>query len=61
MFHITYLVKSLCGFAALSSFSGFVFNAFTGNPDMALICFVGIGGSAAMAWMFTAWRQYSET
>ena len=61
MFHMTYLVKSLFGFAALSSFSGFVFNAFTGNPDMALICFVGIGGSAAMAWMFAAWRQYSET
>jgi hypothetical protein len=35
-------------------FLGFLFHAFTGNPDMALICFVAIGGSAAMAWMFAA-------
>jgi fructoselysine-6-P-deglycase FrlB-like protein len=57
MLHITYLLKGLCGFAALSSFSGFVFHAFTGNPDMALIYFVGIGGSAAMAWLFAAWQR----
>jgi hypothetical protein len=57
MLHITYLIKSLFGFAAVTSFGGFLFHAFTGNPDMALICFVGIGGSAAMAWVFTAWRQ----
>jgi hypothetical protein len=52
MLHLTYLLKGLFGFAAMSSFFGFLFHAFTGNPDMALICFVGIGGSAAMAWMF---------
>lgn len=57
MLHITYLVKSLFGFAAISSFFGFVFHAFTGNPDMALICFLGIGGSAAMAWMLAAWQR----
>lgn len=57
MLHITYLMKTLCGFAAITSFGGFVFHAVTGNSDMALMCFVGIGGSAAMAWMFTAWRQ----
>jgi hypothetical protein len=57
MLHITYLIKGLFGFAAVSSFAGFVFHAMTGNSDMALMCFVGIGGSAAMAWMFNAWRQ----
>ena len=57
MLHITYLVKGLFGFAAIGSLGGFVFHALTGNPDMALICFVGIGGSAAMAWMFTAWQR----
>jgi hypothetical protein len=57
MWHITYLMKSLFGFAALTSFGGFVFHAVTGDSDMALLCFVGIGGSAAMAWLFAAWRQ----
>jgi hypothetical protein len=57
MLHITYFIKGLFGFAAISSFAGFVFHAVTGNSDMALICFVGIGGSAAMAWMFNDWRQ----
>jgi hypothetical protein len=57
MLHITYLVKGLFGFAAISSFAGFVFHAVSGNSDMALICFVGIGGSAAMAWMFSAWQR----
>ncbi|HEY6619133.1 MAG TPA: hypothetical protein VIY68_06300 [Steroidobacteraceae bacterium] len=57
MLSITYLVKSLFGFAAISSFAGFVFHAVTGNSDMALLCFVGIGGSAAMAWMFAAWQK----
>jgi hypothetical protein len=57
MLHITYLIKSLLGFAALSSFAGFIFHLVTGNPDMALICFVGIGGTAAMAWMLSSWRR----
>ena len=57
MLQITYLVKGLFGFAAIYSFCGFVFHALTGNADMALVCFVGIGGSAAVAWMFTAWKQ----
>lgn len=57
MLHISYLLKGLFGFAAISSFMGFVFHAITGNPDMALLCFLGIGGSAAMAWVFAAWRQ----
>ena len=56
MLHITYLVKGLFGFAAISSFAGFVFHLLTGNPDLALMCFVGIGGSAAMVWMTTALR-----
>jgi hypothetical protein len=59
MLLITYLIKSLLGFAAISSIAGFVFHLVTGNPDMALICFVGIGGTAAMAWMFSSWRQPS--
>jgi hypothetical protein len=29
----------------------------TGSPDLALMCFVGIGGSAAMVWMLTTWRR----
>jgi hypothetical protein len=57
MLHITYLIKALLGLAAISSFAGFVFHLLTGNPDMALICFVGIGGSAAMVWMLTDWRR----
>jgi len=54
---ITHLIDALFGFVAISSFAGFVFHLLTGNPDMALICFVGIGGSAAMVWMFTTWRR----
>jgi hypothetical protein len=57
MLHITSLVTSLFGLAAISSFAGFVFHLLTGNPDMALICFVGIGGSAAIVWMFTTLRR----
>jgi hypothetical protein len=51
MSFITYLVVGLFGLTAVSSFAGFVFHLLAGNPDMALICFVGIGGSAAVAWM----------
>jgi hypothetical protein len=52
-----HLLHGLFGFAALSSFAGFVFHVFTGNPDMALICFVGIGGSAALGWMISNIRH----
>ena len=55
----TRFVDGLFGLAAVSSFAGFVFYLLTGNPDMALICFVGIGGSAAIVWMFSAWRHSS--
>jgi hypothetical protein len=61
MLHITYLIKGLFGLAAISSFAGFVFHLLSGNPDLALMCFVGIGGSAAMVWMFTTWRQRSPS
>jgi hypothetical protein len=54
---ITHLVDGLFGLAAISSFVGFVFHLLTGNPDMALICFVGAGGSAAMVWMITSCRR----
>jgi hypothetical protein len=54
---ITHLLDGLFGLAAISSFAGFVFHLLTGNLDMALICFVGVGGSAAMVWMFTSWRR----
>jgi hypothetical protein len=47
-----YLFDGLFGLTALSSLAGFVFHLLTGNPDMALMCFVGIGGSAAIGWMF---------
>jgi hypothetical protein len=57
MSHITYLVDGLFGLAAISSFVGFVFHLLTGNTDMALMCFVGIGGSVAIGWMFTTWRR----
>jgi hypothetical protein len=53
----THLVDGLFGLAALSSFAGFVFHLLTGSPDLALMCLVGIGGSAAMVWMFTAWQR----
>jgi hypothetical protein len=57
MSFITYLVDGLFGLAAISSLAGFVFHLLTGNPDMALMCFVGIGGSAAFGWMFTTCRR----
>jgi hypothetical protein len=53
----THVVDGLLGLAAVSSFVGFVFHLLTGNPDLALMCFVGIGGSAAMVWMFSTWRR----
>jgi hypothetical protein len=57
MLHVSYLIKGLFGLAAISSFAGFVFHLVTGNPDMALICFVGIGGSAAIGWMVSNLRH----
>jgi hypothetical protein len=54
---LAHLIDGLFGLAAVSSFAGFVFHLVTGNPDSALMCFVGIGGSAAMVWMFTALRR----
>jgi hypothetical protein len=57
MSSLTYLLDGLFGLAAISSFAGFVFHLLTGNPDMALMCFVGIGGSAAIGWMFTTCRR----
>ncbi len=57
MSFVTYTFAGLFGITAVSSFAGFVFHLFTGNPDMALLCFVGIGGSAAIAWMFNSWRR----
>ena len=53
----THLIDGLFGLAAVSSFAGFVFHLLTGNPDLALMCFVGLGGSAAMVWMFATWRR----
>jgi len=52
-----HLVDGLFGLAAASSFAGFVFHLLTGSPDLALLCFVGIGGSAAMVWVFRSCRQ----
>jgi hypothetical protein len=52
-----HVVDGLLGLVAVSSFAGFVFHLLTGNPDLALMYFVGIGGSASMVWMFTTWRR----
>jgi hypothetical protein len=57
MSFVTYTFTGLFGLTAVSSFAGFVFHLFTGNPDLALMCFVGIGGSAAIGWMFSCWRR----
>jgi hypothetical protein len=54
---MTHLIDGLFGLTAISSLAGFVFHLLAGNPDMALMCFVGIGGSAAIGWMFTACRR----
>jgi len=54
---ITYLLDGLFGLAAISSFAGFLFHLLTGNPDMALLCFVGVGGSVAVGWIFTSWQR----
>jgi hypothetical protein len=53
---LTHVIHGLFGLTAISSIAGFVFHLFTGNPDMALLCFVGIGGSAAISWMSAACR-----
>jgi hypothetical protein len=53
----TYLVDGFFGLTAISSLAGFVFHLLAGNPDMALMCFVGIGGSAAISWMLTTCRR----
>jgi hypothetical protein len=57
MSFITYLVDGLFGLTAISALAGFVFHMLAGNPDMALICFVGIGGSAAVGWMVRSCRS----
>jgi hypothetical protein len=57
MSSFTHFIDGLLGLAAVSSFAGFIFHLLTGNPDLALLCLVGIGGSAAMVWMFTTWRR----
>jgi hypothetical protein len=54
---LIHVVDGFFGLAAVSSFAGFVFHLLTGSPDLALLWFVGIGGSAAMVWMFTTWRR----
>lgn len=61
MSFMTYLADGLFGLAALSSLAGFVFYLLTGNPDMALMCFVGIGGSAAFGWMFSTCRRAHDS
>ena len=61
MSFMTYLVDGLFGLTALSSLAGFVFYLLTGNPDMALVCFVGLGGSAAMGWMFSTCRRAQDS
>jgi hypothetical protein len=55
----SWFVDGFFGLAAVSSFAGFLFHLLTGNPDMALIWFVGIGGSAALGWILSACRQTS--
>ena len=57
MSHVTWFIGSLFGLAALSSLAGFVFHLLTGNPDMALVYFVGVGGTAAIGWMFSVCQQ----
>ena len=54
---MTHLIDGLFGLTAISSLAGFVFHLLTGNPDMALLCFVGIGGSAAIGWMISNLRH----
>jgi len=54
---IAHFFDGLFGLAALSSLAGFVFHLLAGNPDMALICFVGVGGCAAIGWMVSNIRH----
>jgi hypothetical protein len=42
---MSFRTYGLFGLTAISSVAGFVFNLLTGNPDMALLCFVGVGGA----------------
>jgi hypothetical protein len=57
MSYTVHLFEGLFGLTAVTSLAGFVFHLLTGNPDMALLCFVGIGGSAAVGWMFNSCRR----
>jgi hypothetical protein len=55
--HINWFVDGLFGLAAASSLAGFLFHLITGNPDMALVYFVGIGGTAAIGWMCSSCQR----
>jgi hypothetical protein len=57
MSHINWFIDGVFGLAAISSLAGFLFHLVTGNPDMALVYFVGIGGSAAIGWMYSTCQQ----
>jgi hypothetical protein len=54
---ITWLFSAIFGLTGISSLAGFAIHLISGNPDMALIYFVCLGGSLSMGWMFATCRQ----
>jgi len=53
----TWLVGGLFGLTGISSLAGFLLHLLTGNPDMALMYLVGVGGSVAVGWMIASCRR----
>jgi hypothetical protein len=54
---ITWFFGGLFGLAGVSSFAEFLLHMLSGNPDTALMYFVGMGGSVAVGWMLASCHQ----
>jgi hypothetical protein len=57
MSFVTWLIGGISGLTGLSSMAAFLVHLFSGNPDMALQSFMGLGGSVAIAWMLIVCTQ----
>jgi hypothetical protein len=53
----TWLVEGLFGLTGVCALAGFLSHLITGNPDMALVYLLAMGGSVAIGWMFATCRR----
>jgi hypothetical protein len=53
----TWFAGGLFGLSGFYTLAGFLKHLFTGNPDLALLYLVALGGSVAIGWMFTLCRR----